>query len=265
MDSLNFLRNLQPVPLSGVIFYSSRLQATFQMAGKRIGIIQSNYIPWKGYFDFINSVDEFVILDDVRYTKSDWRNRNRIKGPAGLHWLSIPVKAKSDQIISDTVVSDLQWSKKHWETIRHFYRASPYFLQYQPEIENLYRSCTQPSLSEINYHFIKGLNNILGINTPILGSRQFQTSKDKNYRIVDICKALGADEYLTGPNAKGYIDEALFSSEKIRVKWMDYSKYVPYNQLFPPFAHNVSIIDLLFNTGDHFPNYMISFNQNGKS
>src|SRR5262245_47310638 len=110
------------------------------MAGKRVAIVQSNYIPWKGYFDLINSVDEFVLFDDVQYTRRDWRNRNKIKTPQGLLWLTIPVevKGKFQQKIHDTRVSDLRWQTKHWQSIAQAYGKARYFAEYRECFENLY-------------------------------------------------------------------------------------------------------------------------------
>src|SRR5215510_8709820 len=100
---------------------------------KKVAIVQSNYIPWKGYFDLINSVDEFILFDDMQYTKRDWRNRNRIKTPDGVAWLTIPVavKGKYHQRIADTLVSDPSWIASHWKTIRHCYARAPYFAVYR--------------------------------------------------------------------------------------------------------------------------------------
>src|SRR5262245_18843047 len=93
------------------------------MAHKSVAIVQSSYIPWKGYFDLIRAADEFILLDDVQFTKRDWRSRNRIKTKDGLHWLSIPVltKGRYDQRISDTTIADASWSERHWHTIHNAY------------------------------------------------------------------------------------------------------------------------------------------------
>jgi len=218
---------------------------------KRVGIIQSNYIPWKGYFDFINAVDEFVLLDDVQFTKRDWRNRNLIKGPNGLHWLTIPieVKGKYSQLIKDTIVSDKDWASKHWKVISTFYQKARYFQHYRDELEGLYRGELSNYLSEINFKFIEFFKEKLQVKTKIRFSHEFDTPADKTLRLVEICKQLQANVYLSGPAAKDYLNESLFNDENIEVTWMDYSGYKEYTQLFPPFQHGVSIIDLLLNMG----------------
>src|SRR5208283_1807000 len=94
-----------------------------RMSGKSLAAIQSNYIPWKGYFDIINRVDEFMLYDDAQYTRRDWRNRNKIKTPRGLRWLTIPVrvKGKFHQKICETEISDPGWAAGHWQTLRQNY------------------------------------------------------------------------------------------------------------------------------------------------
>ena len=228
---------------------------------KRVFIVQSNYIPWKGYFDAINLSDEFVIYDDVQYTKRDWRNRNRIKTPNGIHWLTIPVivKGKYHQKISDTMISDNKWTSRHWETITNFYSRAEYFKEYKTLFEELYLDCREEYLSGINYRFLSGINSILGIKTRITWSKDYQLVEGKTERLLEICRQLNATEYLSGPAAKDYLDEDLFLKENIKVSWMDYSGYPEYTQLFPPFEHSVSIIDLIFNEGPNAKKYMKSF------
>ena len=99
---------------------------------KKIAISQSNYIPWKGYFDLINSVDEFILYDDMQYTKRDWRNRNKIKTPQGLQWLTIPVhtKAKYYQKISEVMISDKDWATEHWQKIKQNYFKAKFFFNF---------------------------------------------------------------------------------------------------------------------------------------
>src|SRR5208337_2736663 len=110
--------------------------------GKRIAILQSNYIPWKGYFDLINSVDEFILYDTAQFTKSDWRNRNRIKTRKGPIWLTIPVVHSFGQSIQDTVVSDQRWATKHWATLSQSYTRAPYFADQREWLEELFRAAS---------------------------------------------------------------------------------------------------------------------------
>ena len=228
--------------------------------GKTVAIIQSNYIPWKGYFDMINLVDEFVLLDDVQYTRRDWRNRNKIKTSQGLHWLSIPVevKGKYDVAISEVRVADQAWASVHWKTLVHAYGKAPCFNEVRQWLEPLYAD--MPSrLSEINKTFIDGVNRYLGITTPVHWSSSFLTPDDKNLRLLSICRELNASCYLSGLAAKGYLDVHQFEEAGIAVEWMDYSGYPEYPQLYPPFVHGVSILDLIFNVGKRSVENMKSF------
>lgn len=230
------------------------------MSLKKIAILQSNYIPWKGYFDLINMVDEFIIFDQVQYTKNDWRNRNQIKTKQGIQWLTIPVRHKeSDQKIVDTKVSDLKWNTKHWRTIQQSYSKAPYFKEYKDIFEEFYLNNTEEYLSQINFQLIKIINKILGIKTVIKWSSDFDLVEGQTEKLLGICKQAGADIYLSGPAAKDYFDEKLADQEGIQVEWMDYSGYPEYNQLHEPFEHGVTIFDLIFNEGPNATKYMKSF------
>ncbi|MCZ6512871.1 MAG: WbqC family protein [Nitrospinae bacterium] len=228
---------------------------------KTIAITQSNYIPWKGYFDVIHSVDELVLFDDVQFTKGDWRNRNRIKTQGGLKWLTVPVevKGKYTQKIKDTLISDPRWARKHWEAIRHSYSKAVFFKDYRELFEELYLTCNEEFLSRVNFKFLEAINRALGIKTPIRWSHDFKLPEEKNERLISICRQAGATKYISGPAAKEYLDESIFRQEGIEVEWMDYSNYPEYRQLFPPFEHGVTILDLLFNEGSSAKTFMKSF------
>jgi hypothetical protein len=223
-----------------------------------VSILQSNYIPWKGYFDIIAKSDVFVIYDEVQYTKNDWRNRNLIKTQNGLQWLTIAVKQDSlDQKICDTQVFKTNWTQKHMNTLQTNYAKASYFKDYMEIVSKIYEN-TSNSLSEINLQFIKTICRILEIETKIIDSRTLKLKGDKQERLIKVCKILGADRYLSGPAAKSYIDEKVYKENKIELEWMDYSNYKEYNQLYPPFEHGVSVLDLIFNEGPnarHFLNF----------
>ena len=228
-------------------------------SGRKVGIIQSNYIPWKGYFDFIAHVDEFVLFDDVQYTRRDWRNRNRIKTAQGPQWLTIPVNVsgKYFQKIQETEITDPSWAATHWKTLVHHYARAAAFREYRDRFEELYLGCTETMLSAVNHRFITAINEILGIRTPLSWSRDYPAATDNpSERLLAICRALGATEYVSGPAARDYLDVGLFEREGIRVTWMDYAGYPEYRQLHPPFEHGVTILDLLFNEGSEAPRYM---------
>jgi hypothetical protein len=229
---------------------------------KRVAIVQSNYIPWKGYFDMINMVDEFILFDDVQYTKQDWRNRNQIKTANGTIWLTVPVESKGrlDRSIFDTQVEyRLNWPKKHWASIEQSYARSPFLLEYGKPFREFYMNLSESRLSLINRRLIEMINEIMDITTRISFSNEYELVEGKNERLISIIKQVGGSHYLSGPAAKSYLDEGMFKDHGISVTWMDYSGYPEYPQLHPPFRHDVSILDLIFNTGPEARNYMKSF------
>lgn len=231
--------------------------------GKKIAILQSNYIPWKGYFDIINMVDEFILYDDMQYTKRDWRNRNKIVTGNGLFWLSIPVvtKGKFYQRINETKVSDHKWADSHWKAIQCNYARSRYFYMYEERIRGIYEKCrNEEFLSKINYCFLKEICDIIGIATDITWSTDyFSAGGGRTERLVRLVKSAGGNYYLSGPAAKDYIEAEIFEEAGITLDWMDYSGYPEYTQLSDTFEHGVSILDLIFNEGPDAEKYMKSF------
>lgn len=224
----------------------------------KVAILQSNYIPWKGYFDLMAMVDVFVIYDEVQYTKNDWRNRNKIMSNGKPQWITIPVRQNSiDQRIDETEIVLPKWHDKHWKTVQANYGRSPYFKEYGPKIQELYEACSGVKLlSEINYIFLKGIANMLDIQTELKWSKDLNLEGDKNGRLIDAVKKCGGTEYISGPAAKGYLDEKRFAENGIEVEWMDYSGYKEYPQTGSEFEHGVSILDLIFNVGEASRNYM---------
>jgi hypothetical protein len=230
---------------------------------KKILITQSNYIPWKGYFDGINMVDEFVIYDDMQYTRRDWRNRNQIKTPQGLQWLTIPVdvKGKYFQKIKDTKISDKNWAKEHWKTISFNYTKSSHFKEFKEPFEKLYLTIDHDYLSEVNFAFIRVICDLLNIKTEFKCSSEFELKEEKSERLVDICVTDHATDYFSGPAAKAYMNEELFRENGVNVHYFDYSNYPTYHQLYGSFEHSVTILDLIFNEGPNAKKFMKSFNQ----
>ncbi|WP_416652703.1 WbqC family protein [Candidatus Pseudothioglobus sp. Uisw_086] len=228
---------------------------------KKIAILQSNYIPWKGYFDLINLVDEFILYDDMQYTKRDWRNRNKIQTPNGLQWLSIPiiVKGKYFQKISKTKISDNNWGKKHWNVLKQNYSKAQHFKESKDVFEDLYLNNKDEYLSQVNYKFIGAINKILGISTKIRWSSEFDLTDGQTEKLLGICKDCDADVYLSGPSAKDYLDENIFMQNNIKVEWMNYSNYPKYQQILKPFEHQVTILDLIFNEGENATKFMKTF------
>ncbi|HEY0653478.1 MAG TPA: WbqC family protein [Chryseosolibacter sp.] len=232
------------------------------MPGKKVAILQSNYIPWKGYFDIIGLVDEFIVYDEVQYTKNDWRNRNRIKTPTGVQWLTIPVSQKKlSQKISETEVTFTNWGRKNWNAIKSNYSKAPFFKTHSEPLEEFYSTSSLTRISEINRWLINHICGIVGIETEISDSTQYNLNGDPTERLVSLCKQAGAQVYLSGPAAKKYLRTDLFEQEGLRVEWMDYESYPEYPQLYPPFVHAVSILDLIFNVGNNARDYMKFSNQ----
>jgi hypothetical protein len=228
---------------------------------KKTAILQSCYIPWKGFFDMVRRVDEFVLYDDMQYTRRDWRNRNRIQTPKGPQWLTIPVevKGKFEQKIKDTKVSDHVWPMDHWRTIQLFYSKARYFKDYAPRLEAAYHECEAlESLSQVNFKFTALICSFLGIDTKISWSMDHELVPGKTERLVGLCRSVGADHYLSGPAARDYIDPKLFEQAGIQLEYMDYSGYPEYHQLYGPFEHAVTVLDLVLNEGPDALKFMKS-------
>jgi hypothetical protein len=228
---------------------------------KRVAIVQSNYIPWKGYFDLINSVDEFILFDDMQYTRRDWRNRNKIKTAQGPIWLTIPVavKGKYFQTIKETQVSEPGWNELHLKTICTQYGRAAHFAANRSWLEDLYRGATSSHLSEVNRHFLQSICARLGIKTRLSASMDYEIVDGKTERLVALCRQAGATHYVSGPAARDYIEPGLFEQAQIGLSFYDYSGYPTYEQVHPPFDHGVSVLDLILNQGADAPSYMRSF------
>jgi hypothetical protein len=225
---------------------------------KKIAILQSNYIPWKGYFDMIAAVDEFILYDDMQYTRRDWRNRNKIKTPQGVQWLTIPVqvKGKYEQKIRDTLIQGVDWADSHWKTLVQNYRRAPHFEEIAQWLEPLYSKESYTQISQLNRRFIEAVCLYLGINTTISNSWDYTLLDGKTERLADLCRQAGGTEYISGPAAKDYVEEHFFADLGISLTWFDYAGYPEYPQLWGEFTHEVSILDLLFNCGKDAPEYM---------
>ena len=228
---------------------------------KRIAIVQSNYLPWKGYFDLIDWVEEFIVLDDVQYTRRDWRNRNKIKVDGTPRWLTIPVETKGrfDQRIEETRIADATWADRHLKTLTHAYRRAPHFVETFALLEPLYRRNRRSELlTQVNTDFLHALCDHLGIETKLTRSTDYRAPRprDRSRHLLDLCIAAGADEYVSGPAARNYLDVEAFAADGVQVSWIDYSGYPLYAQLGGKFEHCVSIVDLLFNTGPRARDHM---------
>lgn len=232
------------------------------MSGRRVAILQSNYIPWKGYFDIIHDVDLFVFYDDVQYTKNDWRNRNKIKSAAGAEWLTVPAGEARDRLICEVELKDAGWQAKHWRTLQQNYGRCPHFERYRDYFEDVFLRQRWTHLSALNQALVRHVaSEFLGIRTQFADSRQFGASGQKQDRLLDLLARCEATHYLSGPAAKAYIDPAQFDRAGIVLAWKDYAGYPEYAQRFPPFEHGVSVLDLLFNVGPEAPHYIWGWRQ----
>jgi hypothetical protein len=224
-------------------------------------ILQPSYIPWRGYFHLIQRADVFVFYDDVHYDKHGWRNRNRIKTPNGLQWLTIPVTADCGRPLHECPINEVRicghqkWNTKHWKTLVMAYSKAPYFERYAALLEPYYRSSVS-SLGEYTISLTKCLARELGLkHTLFLQSSELAARGKKTERLVAILKEVGASHYLSGPTAKDYLDESKLNEAAITLEYMRYD-YPEYPQLYPPFEPAVSILDLLFMTGPDAPQYV---------
>lgn len=215
---------------------------------RRVAVSQSNYVPWRGYFDLIASVDEFVFYDDVQYTKGDWRNRNRIKTPQGVQWLTIPVGTDLRRRICDVSIPDSSCGDKHWAVLTANYARARGFEETAAWLRPFYAE-PWTSLSVLNRRLIAEMCTFLGIGTKLSQSWDYRAEGDRNGRLLALCRELEADTYVSGPSAAAYLDVEAFRRAGIEVIWMNYDGYPDYPQLWGGFDPHVSILDLLFNCG----------------
>jgi hypothetical protein len=247
------LSKVHPLPIFKVKTSQKRYGAV-----KKVAIIQSNYIPWKGYFDMIAAADEVILYDDMQYTRRDWRNRNKIKTSQGVQWLTVPVKVKGEyyQAIRETKIVGTDWGLAHWKALEQNYRRASHFAEISAILEPIYLGQEHTYLSALNRKLIEVVCAYLGINTKISNSWDYHLIDGKTERLADLCVQAGGAEYISGPAAKDYIEEQAFTDRGINLLWFDYTGYLEYPQLWGDFTHGVTILDLLFNCGRDTPSYM---------
>ncbi len=217
---------------------------------KKAAIIQSSFLPWKGYFDIIHDVDIFVFLDDVQYTKQDWRNRNRIKTPNGTQWIIVPVVGGIHQLLCETRIDySRDWREKHVKMIHAYYAASPFYKSQASKVFDIFEKRFE-TISELNIYATKMIARLLGIEVKFINSTDLCTEGIKEDKVIDICDQIGADVYISGPAARNYIDVNKFKKAGISLVYKDYDGYPEYPQLWGEYDPYVSVIDLLFNCGE---------------
>lgn len=223
----------------------------------RVAVLQSNYLPWKGYFDIVHDVDLFVFYDDVQFTKRDWRNRNKVKTSQGTAWLTVPVAYSDRRNIDEVRIPDPTWQRKHWQTLLQTYGKAPHFARYRAYFESVYLGQRWESLSELNQSLIRHIaTEFLGCSTRFARSSDFGSEGARQDRLLDLLQRTGATWYLSGPAAQSYIEPERFEQAGIELAWKDYRGYPEYPQRFPPFEHGVTVLDLLFQCGPDAPQYI---------
>ena len=214
-----------------------------------VAVHQPQYLPWLGYFDKIRRADIFCYLDSVQYKKNDWQNRNRIKTSQGWQWLTVPVRFQFPEKICEVKINSMvNWRKKHLQALVTNYRRTPYFGKYIEVYEQIYSEDWE-SVSELNIHFIERLKDSLGLSQkPAIKSSQLELREDPTDRLIDICREVKADAYLSGQDGIKYMDLERFKENGIEVIIQDF-KHPVYPQMFKDFESNMSVVDLLFNCG----------------
>ncbi len=230
----------------------------------RVGIIQSCYVPWRGFFDFIADVDLFVLFDDVQYPAGrSWRNRNRLKTGNGLRWITVPIPSGASKLPIDQVPiagSPKPWQKEHREMMERAFATAPY----RSEALAIWEESIgfgDTHLSQLNERLIGKICAYLDINTPIVQARSFAARGTKTDRLIDLLKKIGANTYLSGPSASAYIDTDGFLKAGIGLEFKVYD-YSTYPQQWGDFENEVSVLDLIANCGPESKQFVRSRSPN---
>lgn len=226
----------------------------------KVGVIQSCYIPWRGYFDFIRSVDLFVIYDDVQYSKGSWRNRNKVKAPSGLRWITVPVNVSLGQRIDEVEIATggNSWRNEHARLLHESLGSAIHF-QDAWEIWSAATERGYRKLSELNVHLLRSICGYLEIRTPLVLSSSYPTHGDSTNRLISLLRTVGATSYLSGPSASSYLDYSMFALNNIRLEYKSYD-YEPYPQTHGDFVDAVTILDLIANCGPEAKRHLVSKN-----
>jgi hypothetical protein len=220
-------------------------------APRTLVVLQPGYLPWLGYFDQLRRADVFVHYDDVQFDKHGWRNRNRIKTPAGPLWLTVPVLHRGQgkpKIIETQIDGTSNWQKKHVASLKQYYARAPHAHRYLPELEELLNR-PWPNLAELDIAIIGAMARWLQLEPPVLRTSALGIEGVQSERLIALCRHFGATRYLSGDAASDYLDVALFAEHGIEVAWQNYQHPV-YPQQHGDFVPYMSAIDLLFNCGD---------------
>ena len=213
-------------------------------------VLQPGYLPWLGYFDLLQKADVFVHYDDVQFDKHGWRNRNRVKGPKGAIWLTVPVfhSGRAGQSILDVEIDDRQdWRRKHLSTVAQSYARAPFIDTVLPRLRNIIE---RPwlHLVDLDLALIDWLAMEIGIATPRHRSSELDVGGDRNERLINLCYHFRATRYVSGNAAQAYLDEARFAAAGIEAVWHNYSHPI-YAQQHGEFVPYLSVLDLVLNLG----------------
>lgn len=211
----------------------------------KIAIHQSQYIPWPPYFKKIATADIFVVMDNVQFQKNGVQNRNKVRNKEADFWLTVPVKGQLTDTIQDKEISNDQWKSKHWKSIQASYRNSPNWGLYEAEIYDLY-SREYSTLHEANNAFFHFFLKKLDITTRIVYLSELKVEGVKSDLVLDICRSLDAEVYLSGWGSRDYLNEESFEAEGIRIRYQE-SVAPVYQQFHGSFIQGLSTMDMLLN------------------
>jgi hypothetical protein len=221
----------------------------------KIAISQPTYLPWLGYFDLIDQVDTFVLLDNVQFEKQSWQHRNRIKTPAGLQWLTVPVlfRGRFGQLINEVEIRDIEFSRNHLRAIELNYRRAPFFDKYFQDLSIRMRTTSSCAtlIADLDIRLIEWFMDVLGIQTRLLLSSRLEQPGRRTELLANICESLGAKQYLSPLGSSAYLLQEIhvLLEKDLDVAFQHY-EHPQYRQLFPPFCPYASILDLIFNEGE---------------
>ena len=216
-------------------------------------IAQPTFIPWIGWFDLADQSDVMIILDDVQFSKQSWQQRNRVRTPQGLEYLTVAVKiaGRSTQLISEVELANLTLVEKLLRTIQANYARAPFFRDYFADLSDAMREgATTGKLAELNICVIRWIMHTLGICVPLIRSSTLKSEGVRGEYVAALCEEVGATRYLSPAGAQDYLleDKAAFDRRDIRVELHVYD-HPEYRQCFKPFEPYASVLDLIFNTG----------------
>lgn len=215
----------------------------------KVTIHQPEHMPWLGFFHKVAQADLFVILDSVQYRKNYFQNRNKIRTVTGWTWLTVPVKRNINSLIKDVGIDNTQnWRKKCWHSIYYSYKKAPYFNKYSFFFENIYQK-DWINLNALNMPIIKLILKLLSLKPEILKSSEMNITGGGSKLILNMCKNVGTDTYISGISGKDYLNLRDFKKAGIEVVFQEFHHPI-YRQLYEPFIPCMSIIDLLFNYGE---------------